>query len=124
MPRVLVVDDEPDIRTLLRIALERSPGLEVVAVGSAVEAFAALGEGPFDLVLLDVMMPGMDGLGVLERLRELPGGEHLAVAFLTARTQDHDLERYRAAGVVDVLTKPFEPQALVERVRELAGGAR
>ena len=122
MPRVLVVDDEPDIRTLLRIALERSSDLEVVVVGSGADALTALEGGAFDVVLLDVMMPGMDGLETLERLRALPGGADQAVVIVTARTQDRDIERYREAGVAEVLTKPFDPRALVDRVRELAGG--
>ncbi|MFM7060868.1 MAG: response regulator [Actinomycetes bacterium] len=119
MARILVVDDEPDIRTLLRIALERVDEFEVVVVASGPEALTELTTRPFDAVLLDVMMPGMDGLETLERLRALPGGDGVAVAFLTARAQVADVESYRAAGVADVLTKPFDPKALVERVRQL-----
>ena len=119
MARILVVDDEPDIRTLLRIALERVDEFEVVVVASGPEALTELTTSPFDAVLLDVMMPGMDGLETLERLRALPGGDSVAVAFLTARAQVADVESYRAAGVADVLTKPFDPKALVERVRQL-----
>lgn len=124
MARILVVDDEPDIRTLLRIALERVDGFEVVVVASGAEAIEAFGGGGFDVVLLDVMMPGMDGLETLERLRAQPGGDVVAVAFLTARAQIADVESYRAAGVADVLTKPFDPKALVARVHELAGAGR
>lgn len=123
MPRILVVDDEPDIRTLLRITLERAEGLEVVVVGSGAEALTTLGTDPFDLVLLDVMMPAMDGFETLERIRALPRGEEVTVVFLTARTQDRDMDRYHEAGVADALTKPFDPKALVARVRELLGGA-
>ena len=68
------------------------------------------------------MMPGMDGLETLERIRALPGGADQAVVIVTARTQDRDIERYREAGVAEILTKPFDPRALVDRVRELAGG--
>ncbi|MEY3361345.1 MAG: hypothetical protein RL531_1064 [Actinomycetota bacterium] len=120
MARILVVDDEPDIRTLLRIALERVDEFEVVAVASGADALTTFAGGGFDVVLLDVMMPGMDGLETLERLRAQPGGDTVAVAFLTARAQAADVESYRAAGVADVLTKPFDPKALVTRVRELA----
>lgn len=124
MARILVVDDEPDIRTLLRIALERVDGFEVVVVASGAEAIEAFAGGGFDVVLLDVMMPGMDGLETLEHLRAQPGGDVVAVAFLTARAQTADVESYRAAGVADVLTKPFDPKALVARVHELAGVGR
>ena len=123
MPRVLIVDDEPDIRTLVRIALERSGDMEVVAVGSGAEAIDAAGATDFDLVLLDVMMPGMDGIETLAHLRDLPGGDDTVVVFLTARTQDRDLARYAQAGVAATLTKPFEPKALVEQVRTLIEGA-
>lgn len=123
MPRILVVDDEPDIRTLLRITLERAEGMEVVVVASGAEALTTLGTDAFDLVLLDVMMPAMDGFETLERIRALPRGEEVTVVFLTARTQERDMERYRAAGVADALTKPFDPKALVARVRDLTGGA-
>ena len=124
MARILVVDDEPDIRTLLRIALERVDGFEVVVVASGAEAIEAFAGGGFDVVLLDVMMPGMDGLETLQHLRAQPGGDVVAVAFLTARAQAADVESYRAAGVADVLTKPFDPKALVARVHELAGAGR
>ncbi len=124
MARILVVDDEPDIRTLLRIALERVDGFEVVVVASGAEAIEAFAGGGFDVVLLDVMMPGMDGLETLQHLRAQPGGDVVAVAFLTARAQIADVESYRAAGVADVLTKPFDPKALVARVHELAGAGR
>ena len=122
MARILVVDDEPDIRTLLRISLERA-GMEVAVTASGAEALTSLGTDAFDLVLLDVMMPAMDGFETLERIRALPRGEEVTVVFLTARTQERDMERYRAAGVADALTKPFDPKALVARVRELTGGA-
>jgi len=122
--RILVVDDEPDIRTLLRIALERVEEFEVVVVASGADALTELAARTFDVVLLDVMMPGMDGLETLERLRAMPGGDAVAVAFLTARAQVADVEAYRAAGVADVLTKPFDPKALVERVHELVGAGR
>ncbi|MFM7616722.1 MAG: response regulator transcription factor [Actinomycetes bacterium] len=123
MARILVVDDEPDIRTLLRIALERVEDFEVAAVASGPDALAEFAAGTFDVVLLDVMMPGMDGLETLDRLRALPGGDRVAVAFLTARTQKTDLETYRGAGAADVLTKPFDPKVLVTRVQQLAAGA-
>ncbi len=123
MARILVVDDEPDIRTLLRITLERAEGMEVVVVASGAEALTTLGTDAFDLVLLDVMMPAMDGFETLERIRALPRGEEVTVVFLTARTQERDMERYHAAGVADALTKPFDPKALVARVRDLTGGA-
>ncbi|MFM7617130.1 MAG: response regulator, partial [Actinomycetes bacterium] len=96
---------------------------EVAAVASGPDALAEFAAGTFDVVLLDVMMPGMDGLETLARLRALPGGDRVAVAFLTARTQKTDLETYRGAGAADVLTKPFDPKALVTRVQQLAAGA-
>ena len=123
MARVLVVDDEPDIRALVRIALERAGGLEVEVVASGEEAVAAVAAAPPALVLLDVMMPGLDGLATLERIRGLPGGGQLPVVFLTARVQRHEVDAYLAAGGRSVVVKPFEPRALVDEVRTAIGEA-
>ena len=124
MARVLVVDDEPDIRTLVRIALERAGGLEVEAVASGAAAIEAIEAAVPEVVLLDVMMPGLDGLATLERIRDLPAGAGLPVVFLTARAQQHEVEGYRAAGARSVIVKPFEPRTLVDEVRTILGEAR
>jgi len=123
--RLLLVDDEDAIRTIARISLERIAGWTVIPVASGQAALeAAQDDGPFDAVLLDVMMPGLDGPGTLARLREnrlLPGAP---VVFLTAKAGLADGERLRALGAAGVIAKPFDPMALpaeLARILDAAG---
>ncbi|MGN6332245.1 MAG: response regulator [Motilibacteraceae bacterium] len=120
---LLVVDDEPDIRELARLSLERVGGFAVHTAGSADEALAAVEQVRPDLVLLDVMMPGTDGPALLARIRRSPGGEDVPVLFLTASVQDHQLAGLRALDVLGVLSKPFDPMTLPDQVRAVAGWA-
>jgi CheY-like chemotaxis protein len=115
--RLLLVDDDDDIRAIARISLERIGGWEVVAAASADEAEAAAREAAPDVVLLDVMMPDVDGPATLERLRPLIGGA--TIVFLTAKTQASDLDRLRALGAAGVIAKPFDPMALPGEVAGL-----
>jgi two-component system OmpR family response regulator len=117
---VLYVDDEPFVREVATISLEMDPRMTVHAVASGPEALAALEDGlrP-DVVLLDVMMPQMDGPATLERLRAIPGCEALPVIFLTARAQPSDREPLTRLDVVGVLVKPFDPKTLAADVRAL-----
>lgn len=119
LQRILYVEDEPDIQTVARLALEMLGGFTVEICSSGSEALARAPEFAPDLVLLDVMMPGMDGPTVLARLRELPGTAATPVVFLTAKIQPHEVEEYRALGAVDVIGKPFDPVALPGRVQEI-----
>jgi two-component system, OmpR family, response regulator len=113
--RLLIVDDEDDIRLIARMSLERIGGWEVVDVGSAEDAVEAARSGPLDVILLDVMMPGVDGPGALELLRPVIGSE-TPVIFLTAKTQAADRERLAALGAAGVIAKPFDPMALADEV--------
>lgn len=124
--RVLVVDDEPDIREVAVLALGLDPGLQARSAGTGAEALELLGAGAWrpDLILLDFMMAGMDGLSTLEAVRELPGCEDLPVVFMTARTRDADVRTMLAAGAVDVITKPFSPLDLAQQVRAVHERAR
>jgi CheY-like chemotaxis protein len=106
--RLLLVDDEPDIRAIAKLALERVGGWEVTAVGSATEAEAAVQAAVPDVVLLDVMMPEADGPATYARLRPLLG-EAVPVIFLTARDEHGPLLGLGAAGVI---AKPFDPLSL------------
>jgi len=108
--RLLLVDDDEDIRAVAGISLERVGGWTVVATGSASEAVAAARSEPPDVVLLDVMMPDADGPAALELLRPLIGGA--PVVFLTAKTQAADFERLMALGAAGVISKPFDPMSL------------
>lgn len=114
--RILFVEDDPDIQTVARMALEAIGGFTVLACGSGSEALSRLGEFDPDLVLLDVMMPGMDGPATLSALRQIPAGRDLPVVFMTARVQAQEVAAYREMGAEDVIAKPFDPMMLSEQV--------
>ncbi len=117
LQKILLIEDDDDIRTILRVALEKVGGFTVRACSSGTEGLAAVTEFAPQLVLLDVMMPGMDGPTVLSSLRERPDTAALPVIFLTARAVPADIARLRALGALDVLTKPFDPMTLHEKVK-------
>jgi DNA-binding response OmpR family regulator len=113
MRRVLVVDDEPHIRTVLRGYLE-ADGFAVSEAADGEAALAALRVGPFDLVLLDVMLPGIDGLEVLRQVR---GFSDAYVILVTARTEEVDKLVGLGVGADDYVTKPFSPREVTARVK-------
>ncbi len=118
--RLLLVDDARDIREIARLSLERIGDWAVVAVASGSEAIDALRtEGPFDAVLLDVMMPGMDGPTTLERMRASGLPAQAPVVFLTAKTQSADRLRLSAIGAAGIISKPFDPTTLPEEVERI-----
>ena len=114
---LLLVDDDDDIRAIARMSLTRVGGWEVVPAASADEAEAAARAQAPDVVLLDVMMPDVDGPATLERLRPLIGDA--PVVFLTAKTQQADLERLKRLGAAGVIAKPFDPMTLPGEVDAL-----
>ncbi len=115
--RVLLVEDDPDIRAVACFALESVGGLSVEACGSGSEAVEKAPRFFPQMVLLDAMMPGMDGPATLRALRGLPQTAATPVVFLTARAQPHEIEQYRRAGACDVILKPFEASQLAELLR-------
>lgn len=122
LKRVLFVDDDPDMQSVARMALEALGGFTVLGCGSGTEALERVEAFAPDLILLDVMMPGMDGLETLRALRLLPRSGGIAavpVVFMTAKVQAQDVAGYRAAGAVDVIAKPFDPMALAAAVRSI-----
>ena len=121
--RILCVDDDPDIRTIAVMALGLDPAMEVRSASSGVEAMALLDAGDWrpDVVLLDVMMPGMDGPTVLATIRSRGYGNALPVIFMTARARKADVDAYRDLGAIGVIVKPFDPLALAGEVRALVG---
>ncbi|MDR0366228.1 MAG: response regulator transcription factor [Bifidobacteriaceae bacterium] len=112
--RLLVVDDEPNLRDLLTTTLKFA-GFEVLTASTGGEAVAMAIEHRPDLIVLDVMLPDMDGFAVTKRLRE--GGEHIPVVFLTARDQVADKVRGLTVGGDDYVTKPFSLEEVVARIR-------
>ena len=120
--RLLVVDDEPAIREIAQISLETIGGWDTVAVGSGTEALTRAAEERPDAILLDVMMPGIDGPETVIRLHDEPSTRDIAVVLLTAKVQPS--ERARLAelpGVVGVIAKPFDPLTLPAQVAEVVG---
>jgi DNA-binding response OmpR family regulator len=114
MSRVLVVDDDADIRLLLRLELS-AEGHEIVEAGNGEEALAALAAGPLDLVLLDMMMPVLDGWAVLERL-DLAQAPPIVVITALASEGDRHVADLLDLGAIDVIPKPFDPGWLVRLV--------
>lgn len=119
--RVLVVDDEPDILAIARAALEFGGGVAVEACGSGLDALRRAEASPPDVVLLDVMMPGLDGPSTLRQLREKPATSGVPVVFMTAKVQPDELRRYQASGALAVIRKPFDPLSLGRELRNLLG---
>jgi DNA-binding response OmpR family regulator len=111
--RILVVDDEQSIRTLVEYAL-RDAGFQVVTVGRGDDALAALARDPIDLVVLDLMLPGVDGLEVCRRIR---AGNSVPIIILSARGEELDKVLGLELGADDYVTKPFSPRELVSRVK-------
>lgn len=110
--RILMVEDEEDIRTIAKLSLEAVGGFEVETCARGEEAVARVGQFRPDLILLDVMMPGMDGPETLRALKTLLGPLLPPVIFMTARSQVTEQTRLKALGAVAVVTKPFDPMTL------------
>jgi two-component system OmpR family response regulator len=122
LKKVMLVEDDDDIRTVAGMALEMVGGLTVRACGSGEEALAAVAEFAPQLVVLDVMMPGMNGPEVLVRLRAQDATADIPVVFLTAKAHREEVERLRALGVLDVVAKPFDPMTLADTIKALWAG--
>jgi CheY-like chemotaxis protein len=119
--RVLLVDDEDDIRLVARATLERLAGWEVVAAASGTEGVAlARAEQP-DAIVLDVMMPGMDGPATLAELRADPATASIPVVFLTAKVQAAERRRLEELGAAGVVAKPFDPTTLADELSTALG---
>jgi two-component system, OmpR family, response regulator len=119
--KVLCVEDDPDIREIFTLALELSEGVEVQSCGSGREALAICAEVRFDVILLDVMMPEMDGPATLAQLRQLPEMASTAAIFVTAKATREELQRLTGLGAKGVISKPVNPLTLMARVREILG---
>jgi CheY-like chemotaxis protein len=122
--RVLHVDDEPDIREVVELSLGLDPGFLMQSCGSGNEALAAAAEWQPDLILLDVMMPVMDGPATLARLRENARTADIPVIFMTARAQAREVDRFRSLGALGIIPKPFDPMTLAASVRSYVQPAR
>lgn len=115
---ILHVEDEADIREITAISFAADPDIELRQTSSGVEALEVLANGAVpDVILLDVVMPEIDGPTTLARIRTLSGHESTPVIFLTARTQPQEKCRYIALGAIGVISKPFDLMALGPQIR-------
>jgi CheY-like chemotaxis protein len=119
--RILVVDDEPDIREVATVSLEAIGGYEVIAESSGAEALETAAEEQPDAILLDVMMPGLDGPSTYARLQEAEATREIPVILLTAKAGAADRAGLEKLGVAAVLSKPFDPMALAGEVAAALG---
>lgn len=119
LSKILYVEDDPDIQDVAKMALEMLGGYTLCVCSSGPEAIASAQDFQPDIILLDVMMPGMDGPTTLKELRNLPGLADIPAAFMTAKAMPADIAHYKSMGVVDVITKPFDPLVLATRIGEI-----
>lgn len=116
LKKILYVEDEPDIQMIARVALENVGGFELCVCSSGAEALEKAAEFGPDLLLLDVMMPGMDGPTTLTELRKIPQLASTPVMFMTAKVQPQEVEYLKSLNVADVIAKPFDPMALANMI--------
>ncbi len=119
-PTILVADDEEDVRELVTYRLTRS-GYHVIGAGDGLEALELAAQRAPDLMVLDVMMPKIDGYELTRRVRAEAALRSIPVILLTARSQESDVDRGFEVGADDYLKKPFNPDELVARVRAVLG---
>ena len=117
--KVLLVDDEPDIRVIGEMSLRDVGGWEVVLAASGGEAVELAARELPDVIVLDVMMPGMDGPATLAALRSRAETREIPVIFMTAKALEEELLRLRSLGAIGVLNKPFDPLTLPEQMQRL-----
>lgn len=119
LKRITYVEDEPDIREVAQLALENIGGFSLdlcVSGADAVQKAPAFGP---DLILLDVMMPGMDGIETFAALRSDPRLANTPIIFMTAKAQPKEVERYKALGCAGIIMKPFDPVSLPDQIRSI-----
>jgi CheY-like chemotaxis protein len=119
--RILLIDDEPEIREIIRVSLELVGGWNVSATGSAREGLTLAADQLPDAILLDVMMPDVDGPTAFQALRAAPATSAIPVILLTAKVQATDLRRFDQLGVAATIAKPFDPLTLPSQVATALG---
>jgi len=121
MRRILIIDDEDDIREVAALSLEATAGWEIVAASSGAEGIRAAAEHKPDAILMDVMMPGMDGPTTFRQMQQNPDIARIPVLLLTAKVQGVDQRRFADLGVAGVLFKPFDPMTLAQEISHALG---
>ncbi|MGK2859218.1 MAG: response regulator [Thermoanaerobaculia bacterium] len=121
--KALIIDDEDDVRQVVRLSLGRVGGMDVVDAHSGAAGVALALETRPDFILLDLMMPEMDGVETFSRLRGDERTASIPVIFLTAKALPSEIERLRNLGALDVVVKPFNPMTLADQLRAILRGA-
>ncbi len=122
MPRrILIIDDDDDIRQVTALSLETVAGWDVVTANSGANGIRRAQEEKPDAILLDVMIPGMDGPTTFQELQKSSETANIPVMLLTAKVQGADQKRFAGLGVAAVLFKPFDPLTLAQQVRDVLG---
>lgn len=124
MRRVLIIDDEQDIRAISRMSVEKVGGWEALEADSGERGIEIAAAELPDVILLDAMMPGMDGADTIQSLKASESTKDIPVLFLTAKLQAADVERFRELGAEGVLSKPFDPMSLPDEVAAALGWER
>lgn len=119
---LLLIEDDPDVRTIATIALVDLGGFTLEVCASGAEALTILGNNAPQLILLDVMMPDMDGPTTLAEIRRLPLEPQPPVVFMTAKVQPQEMQRYLRLGAAGVIAKPFDPVDLADQLRRIWQG--
>jgi CheY-like chemotaxis protein len=122
LEKILYIDDDEDLLEIVTLALEESGGYAVTACSSSEEGVRVAAEWQPDLIMLDVMMPEMDGPATLKRLKEASATKDIPVVFMTARSSASQAEGYRSLGALDTIAKPFDPFSLAAQVTGLWQG--
>ncbi len=117
-PKILIVDDEPNIVVPLQFLMEQN-GYQTLVAQSGEEALEAISKDEPDLVLLDIMLPGIDGFEVCEIVRLKPEWRHIRIIFLTAKGRDVDIAKGMVLGADEYITKPFSNQQIIDAVTKL-----
>jgi CheY-like chemotaxis protein len=120
--KVLIIDDDPDVRKIAHLCLSQFGGMEVIEASSADEGLRRAAAEQPDVILLDIMMPRVDGLAAIGSLRRQPETGHIPVIFLTARSGEDSEAVVSKTGARGLLSKPFDPTTLATKVRNLLRG--
>lgn len=119
LKKILHVEDDIDIQAVTRLSLETFGGFTVEQCSSGKEALLKAPGFMPDLLLLDIMMPGMDGITLLLELRKLESTSKIPVIFMTAKAQENEIKKFKSLGAIGVVTKPFDPVTLADQIKEI-----
>ncbi len=117
--KILLVDDEEDIRTIGKLSLEAVGKFETIIASGAAQGIELARAARPDLILMDMMMPGMDGLTALARIQSDPDLRLIPVLFMTAKVQRSEVEHYLSVGAIGVIHKPFDPMTLPDEIHRI-----